>query len=299
MASLNAPANQVPSGEALALSASIFTSSIANWIPANFGVTKSELEKVGDFESVLREERGGRLGLGHPLLDDSKRASGSRTNGLVGLNKKLVNERKGKEREEPPRCIIPTMELDEEESRANSVGRQKKKETAFDLFEGKKKRKAPDDLKVHPLAQQDESKSPSSSQPTIPKVVASLSKSDGEDEDSEIQSPLFPTSRSPLSVPSTPPLLSSPGGSGVFPFSGPLVLESPVARKLIEERKARKRKIPEDKEREREKMIEGKGKEESAESVGTPTKGEKKSKTQLRREARKRMKLAQSQQNGN
>lgn len=279
-----------PTTEALAFSASLFASSIASWIPPNFGITKSETEKQADFELALKEERGGRLGLGHPLIDAPRKYGDARGgNGLAGLSKKLGNEKKNKDKEDggsqPPQ---QPQDEDEEESRVKSVGKGKKSVNGvLDMFGGKKKRKT--EQQVHPLAQQQQ-------QQTEPTPILQASEDDEEQEE-----PPFSNPRSPVipAEPSTPPPASSPGGSGIFPFQGPLALESPIAKKMMEERITRKRRAEEvDQEEE-----EGLNSKEGSQSLlgsqtSTPIKKQDqgpKSKTQIRREARKRAKLAQSQ----
>ncbi|WVQ71807.1 hypothetical protein IAR50_001349 [Cryptococcus sp. DSM 104548] len=260
-----------PTPEALALSASLFTSSIAAWIPANFGVPKSEVDKSKEFDRALKEERGGRLGLGHPSIDDPKRlaALGAGGGGLAGLSKKLGKEKK--EKEQGAEQLKGKDEDEEEESRVRSVGKTKKS-AAQDLFGGKKKKK-PEVPQVHPLARAQalEAAAPTStpdSPPTTP------------------ESPVFP-GHIDLSPPSTPPNhlpTSSPGGSGIFPFQGPVALESPQAKRLMNERKERKKRELEEDDEEQE------GKEATRLGELSPKKG--KSKTQLRRESRKKAKLA-------
>lgn len=282
-----------PTTEALAFSASLFTSSIASWIPPNFGVTKSETDKQADFELALKEEKGGRLGLGHPLIDAPRKYGDSRGgNGLAGLSKKLGNDKKNKDKEGGQSLPQQQPEdVDEEESRVKSVGKGKKSVNGvLDMFGGKKKRKA--EQQVHPLAQQQEQQTAQT-----PLSKASTPSQDDKEQKqpplSNPQSPVIPPE------PSTPPPASSPGGSGIFPFQGPLALESPIAKKMMEERITRKRRAEEvDQEEE-----EGSGRKERSQSLlesqtNTPSKKQDqgpKSKTQIRREARKRAKLSQLQ----
>lgn len=282
-----------PTTEALAFSASLFTSSIANWIPPNFGVTKSETEKQADFEHALKEERGGRLGLGHPLIDAPRKSGDPRgSSGLAGLSKKLGNDKKNKDKEDGG--SLPQQQPqdeDEEESRVKSVGKGKKNVNGvFDMFGGKKKRKA--EQQVHPLAQQQQQQTP----PTPLSKASTPSRDHGEQEQpslSNSQPPVIPPE------PSTPPPASSPGGSGVFPFQGPLALESPMAKMMMEKRLRRKRRAEEVDQEEEERSGSKEGSQSLLESqTNTPSKKQDqgpKSKTQIRREARKRAKLAQLQ----
>lgn len=278
-----------PTTEALAFSASLFASSIVSWIPPNFGITKSETEKQADFELALKEERGGRLGLGHPLIDAPRKYGEARGgNGFAGLSKKLGNEKKNKDKEDGG--SLPSQQPqdeDEEESRVKSVGKGKKSVNGvLDMFGGKKKRKT--EQQVHPLAQQQQ-------QQTEPTPILQASENDEEQEE-----PPFSNPQSPVIPPEpSPPPASSPGGSGIFPFQGPLALESPIAKKMMEERITRKRRAEElDQEEE-----EGLSSKEGSQSLlgsqtSTPIKKQDqgpKSKTQIRREARKRVKLAQAQ----
>ncbi|TYJ56705.1 hypothetical protein B9479_002636 [Cryptococcus floricola] len=279
MAARTPDAPQRPTPEALALSASLFTSSIAAWIPANFGVPKSEVDKSKEFDRALKEERGGRLGLGHPSIDDPKRlaAFSAGGGGLASLSKKLGKEKKEIEGAEQQKGKGGDDD-EEEESRVRSVGKTKKN-TAQDLFGGKKKKK-PEAPQVHPLAR--------AQALSVVEAPAEATTPEFNSPPTTPESPVFP-GHVELSPPSTPPNhmpTSSPGGSGIFPFQGPFALESPQAKRLMNERKERKkRELEEDDE---ESGTEGQ--KDSKEEGASPRKS--KSKTQLRRESRKKAKVA-------
>ena len=119
--------------EALALSASLFSSSIDSWIPNDFGVKRPDSEKQRDFERAFRPagiNENDRLGLGHPLLDAPK-PSGSRS-GLTTLGKRVtkgqtVDEFSGFNRGGgSERHAGEDAGDEEEESRSRSIGKGKK-----------------------------------------------------------------------------------------------------------------------------------------------------------------------------
>ncbi|KAK8869622.1 hypothetical protein IAR55_000189 [Kwoniella newhampshirensis] len=266
-----------PTPESLALSASLFTSSISSWIPADFGLAKSDSEKAKDFDLAIREERGGgdRLGLGHPLLDEPRQVSRTGA-GLAGLSRKLAGEKKGKGKED----AIPKTkggsddEEDEEESRSRSVGKgkMKSKSGVVDMFGGGKKKKrhvvdptsavstaaspgssnTPQASSTTPAQSSgiegvpNSANQPSPSWPTNPVEPLSAYPAEINDSnngnDNEQPTPSKPIAISTTTTPSTPPppshtMTSSPGGSGTFPFQGPLALNSPTAEKMLKGKK--------------------------------------------------------------
>ncbi|WWD16114.1 hypothetical protein CI109_100539 [Kwoniella shandongensis] len=256
-----------PTPEALAFSASLFTSSISSWIPTNFGLAKSDSEKAKEFELAIREERGGdRLGLGHPLLDEPRKLGQSSSRGgggagLAGLSRKLeLEKRKGKERANQNGMSTTTKrgdgddedDEDEGESRSRSLGKGKPKARGgvVDMFGGKKNKKpaastsmsasasaSPAPIPPTPTSQAEQSSQPSSSTQLQPATTGQGSSSvqptkfSGNDDQSPSTVDHISTSNSPpsRSNPSTPlPIsigTSSPGGSGTFPFQGPIALK--------------------------------------------------------------------------
>lgn len=149
-----------PSAESLSLAASVFTSQISSWIPANFGqstsASASTSKSATSLESIFQteHERGERLGLGHPLLEVPRHqrqraqdASGSSSLSTLGkrLGLDAKGNRKGKGRaDEDPGTVGVGKENnededEEEESRA-SIGK-KRKVDKVDVWSGKKKAK--------------------------------------------------------------------------------------------------------------------------------------------------------------
>lgn len=125
--------------ESLNLSASLFTSSIASWIPSNFGHQPPPGEAEKEWQQILSSAGEGkdRLGLGHPLINAPKnRGQTGYGRGMQGLEKSL-KRKKGSE--DQPEEEKKGEESEEEESRASMVGK-KKKVAVFDPLGGKKKK---------------------------------------------------------------------------------------------------------------------------------------------------------------
>jgi hypothetical protein len=127
-----------PSADSLAFSASIFTSQIDSWIPANFGTSynppSESLNNVADQD--------GNLGIGHPSLDVPKHKR--QDHGAGQLEKMLGLNKKGKGRAEDGVSTIKKEEVvedEEEEESRGSIGKKRKMGT-IDLLAGKKKAKA-------------------------------------------------------------------------------------------------------------------------------------------------------------
>jgi hypothetical protein len=125
---------------------------------------------------------------------------------------------------------------DEGESRASSVGRRKRS-TALDLLSGKKGKKSGSST---PAVSAQSSARPS---PAPPQISSTAHGGPVEDRDSAIKDDSHPSASldegSDDSGPATPThhtATSSPGGSGIFPFSGPLALDSPRAKRIIKDR---------------------------------------------------------------
>lgn len=127
-----------PPAEALTLSATLFHADVDAWLPAGFGVVKSEKDKNGDWEKALRGGGRDRLGLGHPDLDDplSRAKSNTARAGIDALRKI-----KGKAKDVTEVEVSRKDDSDDEESRTRSVSKVKKR--SVDVF-GKKNA-------VHPL----------------------------------------------------------------------------------------------------------------------------------------------------
>ncbi|KAI9637902.1 uncharacterized protein MKK02DRAFT_31448 [Dioszegia hungarica] len=148
MASAETP--NVPTTEALALSASVFASSVSSWLPANFGHKVPAADAEKEWQALLRSAGEGkdRLGLGHPALNAPKVGGGGYKGGLQGLERSLKNGKRRQGEEEKERGGKPSadaqgdeVESEEEESRASMVGKRKR-QGMVDPLGGKKKKKA-------------------------------------------------------------------------------------------------------------------------------------------------------------
>ncbi|KAK4685340.1 hypothetical protein P7C73_g4813, partial [Tremellales sp. Uapishka_1] len=250
--------------ESLSLSASLFTSSIDSWVPKDFGLVKTDEDKRKEFASAFRPggaERNERLGLGHPLLDAPPPQASSSHSSLSHLSKHL---KRGTDAGKDSEAKLSQQEEEdddggeEEESRSRSVGRGKA-------------RKAPSSM-VNPFGKK---KKATTTKPSRP---------------SPIPEPL--KERSPATT-------SSPGGSGEFPFQGPLAISHPPSPKTGAEQKRPREEVESEDADEVEGNEVGAGavEQEDGEKKGDevvlgrgPSGG--KSKTQMRREKRKRKKLA-------
>ena len=231
--------------ESLALSASKFTSAIDAWIPATFGPKKTESDRARDFERALKaaalDGESERLGVGHPSIGQprSKTSLGVLSNKLAKVGKaKATNDRLSSVQPNGHDNASAQDESDEDagESRSRSVTSRKGKSTAApDLF-SRKKRNLSNSTKPPHLARQTQiiqstpslkSLGPASSDPLL------------------LKSPIpdIPPLVSSIDEPRTPPTAaaSSPGGSGSFPFTGPVALDSPQARRVLDEKLATKR----------------------------------------------------------
>ena len=131
-----------PSSEQLALSASVFTNSIDSWLPKTFGPKQGNIDRDADFAKRLREAaRQGeneRLGLGHPDIGVHK----ARGPSLSALQKKLGKvDRKGSQKQVQAQITRPSPDdSDEEESRSKSLSSKKRSRGVQDLLLGKKKK---------------------------------------------------------------------------------------------------------------------------------------------------------------
>ena len=210
--------------EQLALSASVFTNTIDSWIPAEFGPRRTDADREVEFAKRLRDAAAqgetSVLGLGHPDIGVYKPKGPS----LAALEKRLGKvDRKGKAKEtEEVASMSKSREDDsddEGESRARAVGKRKAN-ILNDLLGGKKKQKSnaangdrggTNGVNEHPALLNLTPLHPVR-QPTP------TSTSDAHDS---------------VPRPTTQPPASSPGGAGNFPFSGPLALTSPQARKAL------------------------------------------------------------------
>lgn len=148
--------NAGPSAESLSLSASLFTSQISSWIPANFGQSSKPSASTAttaktqqsSLDSVLQTEhdRGERLGLGHPLLDVPKhqrRQETSSSLSTLGKRMGLEAKGKGKAKDESEVELGVAGRKEESEDEEESRGRigKKRKVDKVDMFAGKKKAK--------------------------------------------------------------------------------------------------------------------------------------------------------------
>lgn len=145
----NVSAGAGPSAESLSLSASLFTSQISSWIPANFGQSSKSTTKTtqqSSLDSVLQTEhdRGERLGLGHPLLDVPKhqrRQEASSSLSTLGKRMGLDVKGKGKVKEDEEGVKESKDESGDEEESRGRIGK-KRKVDKVDMFAGKKKAKS-------------------------------------------------------------------------------------------------------------------------------------------------------------
>lgn len=262
-----------PAPESLALSASIFTSSIDSWIPAKFGPKQSDVERNAQFDKRLRDAaiQGDheKLGAGHPDIGVYKPKGPS----LVSLEKKLGKvERGGGKVEKETLSKVEVDSDQEEESRSRSVSSVKKRSNGVhDLLLGKKKAKSKVQLGAPPLLNL-------TPNPSSWSIETSTS---GANPTEEVRTPLTAAT-------------SSPGGSGEFPFAGPVALDSPQAQRVLDEKLFRKRLREEEDEEDisRSASVEvdiGVDASQNGSSQGL-------SKSAKRREARKKAKLAKSAQ---
>ncbi|WVR05395.1 hypothetical protein IAU60_002409 [Kwoniella sp. DSM 27419] len=305
----------VPPVEALTLSASLFASSIDSWIPVNFGAPRPAASTRDEISLSSRDERSDRLGLGHPLIDQPRKGA-PKGAGLSGLSRKLDSERKGKgkARDEGVSAGDPSRETDseEEESRVRSVGRKKAGGGGLgDMFGGKKKKSK------DPFAASSTTKATSAAIPH-PQAYGNSEEKDGPSASDGSSRNGGKTNDSPqrsLTSARTKPLLmptgaSSPGDSGGFPHNGPRPFGSPRASR--EQPRGLKRGMSDDDGSEEEGPAgelppsadktanRGVGSQTGLDSDCMDAPGETvagagvKSKTQLRREKRKRAKLSKA-----
>ncbi|GFZ45736.1 hypothetical protein JCM24511_03465 [Saitozyma sp. JCM 24511] len=238
----------VPSAESLSVSASLFTSRISSWLPANFGASSSTSHDKLDilFERTSEDETS-RLGLGHPRLDLPRGGAPTRGAGagLAHLQRRLAKGKGAARAESTDSSSLGVTSRDDDadedegESRASSVGRRKRS-TALDLLSGKKGKKSGS---ATPALSAQSSARPS---PVPPQLDSAAHGDPVEDRDSAISESKDDSHPSPSfddgnddSGPATPThhtATSSPGGSGIFPFSGPLALDSPRAKRIIKDR---------------------------------------------------------------
>ena len=218
------------------LSANLFAADIESWIPDTFGPHKSEAQQLAEFNAAIREASlmgNDDLGLGHP--DQGK---GRSVVGLDSLQRKLGRMEKGKakatsasqaqERELEKEGEASGSDT-EEESRFKMVG--KKKRAAIDLMAPKKKAKT-SSSSLTPLV-------PNSSDPLLlkpPSTDSQHSKAPSTDPillkpPSDKAASLVRDSQgsSDNDGPHTP----SPPDDDTFPFSGPISLDSPQAKRIV------------------------------------------------------------------
>jgi hypothetical protein len=267
--------------ESLNLSAASFTSAINAWIPASFGRQRTEAEKSQEFEQALRtaalEGENGRLGIGHASIGQRQNKNGATS--LNALEKRLGRVGKGKGKEVEGSGVTANamangeQDEDEDESESRTKSVSKKAKTSIPSFLGKKKGK-----------QRSEQSLPSTS--AIPPSPTNAAKVQDK--------ALDPTNESPPSVspaPETPPS----GDSETFPFEGPVALTSPRAKlSPLKKKRPASQMSPELHIDEGSNGINGEaatdpGPDDSQISTGSM------SKTQKRREKRKRAKLSKSQ----
>ena len=134
-----------PTREQLTLSASLFTSRIEDWIPAKFGPKVSESERNIEFDKKLREvctkNEDDKLGLGHSDLGKNRGLKGPSL-GLLEKRLKQVDKRGKPETEIHGRGEKSESGSEsEQESRSRMVKR--KNHTVNDLLKGKKRKLEP------------------------------------------------------------------------------------------------------------------------------------------------------------
>lgn len=288
--------------ESLALSASLFTSTINSWIPKDFGVKKSEEEKRKDFERAFKAagiDENDRLGVGHPLFDAPKPKAST---GLGVLGKRLA---KGK----PSEDDLPTGEAgrvteedddEEAESRSRSVGKTKQKSSVLDLLSGRSKKKRLDhQTTFEPTQSNTAALETASSDPLLLRSQPSpgdISSRTGHPNPSgNINSERHAertgsngtaeTGEVTAIGNATPHTPSTPGGSGNFPLLGPVALDSPQAKRILAFDTVHESSADGDSLDNPDGDDDGK--------VNGETGGGKMSKSQIRREKRKRKKLAE------
>ncbi len=232
--------------ESLALSASLFTYSIESWIPKDFGMKRSEVSKREDLERALKPagfDETDRLGMGHPFLD-KPRGSGSggiKGSGLGALGQRLAKAAKPNgdtaDVMEPVQDNEPEEGDEEEESRSRSVGKSKQRAYPDLLLGRKKPSKRPDSRRRsnHDPAKAHHAASPSLD-PTLDPPAAGISSAISDDTldppnvdyaaDDKLQD------GNAKGIQATPPPAAS-DKSGESPFSGPVALDSPQAKRIL------------------------------------------------------------------
>ncbi|WWC89742.1 uncharacterized protein L201_004667 [Kwoniella dendrophila CBS 6074] len=254
-----------------------------------------------------------RLGLGHPSLDSP--IPSQQRNGLIGLSKKLNLERKGKAKEEFNAFSTHNEDdQDEEESKGRGSSKSsssQKKHKSIDPFSTAKKNKKKDPFaignnKVHPAV----AAGMNNRLNLEDDIPLQNDTSGGEEEEDGPPFPPFPPSISRQTTPINTLAASSPSGSGVFPYDGPRPFGSPSKSKKSGKRPLNdnddegenedEENDTEGKDQHREQRTEG---DQSDQTVINEDNNDKevlqgptsvKSKTQLRREKRKRAKLSKS-----
>lgn len=153
--------------------------------------------------------------MGHPDIGVYKPKGPS----LSMLEKKLGKVERNGKKAEVEHVTKEASDEEEEESRSRSIPTKKRSNAVHDLLMGKKKAKAKMVSEEKPLLN------------LTPHPSASTNPSP-QDEQEE-----------PVDGMQTPPTAatSSPGGSGVFPFVGPVSLDSPQAQRVLDEKLFKKR----------------------------------------------------------
>ncbi|WWC69296.1 uncharacterized protein I206_103234 [Kwoniella pini CBS 10737] len=309
-----------PSNEALSLSASIFLNSIDSWIPKSFGKEIQSTSNSGDQGLVgllkpttINGHIEDRLGLGHPdLLQGSTSNRPIQRNGLISLSRKLNLEKKSKS-SNGLQSVNLLEDDDEEEDESKFKSISKKKITSIDPFGGSKKRKK-DPFSV---GSNNSNGIKSKLNPPVPTSIPPQLKFNVDtnidhreievdrENDVEKSSSEVPKVPSRQTTPVSP--LPSPVESSTFPYNGPGPFGPPVKSKLkrllhddenesVEKTKSVQRAVSVDTEPKKQNIYhEVKGHIQKGDvSNDSPLSPQKLSKTQMRREKRKKAKLSKS-----
>ena len=254
---------------------------------------KADSEKRKDFERAFKPagvDENQRLGLGHPLID-APRAKGSGVGkgpGFGALGERLKKREKDKGKGEIDDCRRAkekdgdSEEAEQEESRSLSVGKARRKLTHPNLLLGRKRFKHSGPLGSPSISEERVTKhdvvhlpwEPASLAPCATERAGARGDSGGDD---------GPPKKA-AATSQTPP---SPRGSGDFPVPGAVALDSPRVKRILA---GDPTKASSTDDGGGGSMDNTDGERGEGEEVGKEGSGEKMSKSQRRREKRKRQK---------
>ena len=230
--------------EAFALNAGVFAANIDSWIPASFGARPTDIERNVELDKILREAsssaEGSNYGIGHVSIGKSASRGGQvgfnalkRRLGRTGVVGDMGKDREPKVDGAMARNGSQQDSDEEEDSRTRALGKGKRKGGVMDFLKSRKASKK-------------------SKQGTVSREASPSLDSDGHRARKPDQLLLLDTDRihgvaegpehneprslhTSSAIPHTPPR-SPPPGDERFPFSGPLAPESPRAKRELKER---------------------------------------------------------------